>query len=84
MKNNYKFPLMKNNIIEDDINRVINYLQKNKKKGVQLTQGKYVEKFEREWSKWLGVKYSIYVNSGSSANFITIAGIKNIIKKKTK
>jgi CDP-6-deoxy-D-xylo-4-hexulose-3-dehydrase len=28
--------------------------------------------FEKEWSKWLGVKYSVYVNSGSSANLAAL------------
>lgn len=32
----------------------------------QLTKGKLTEQFEREWSDWLGVKYSVFVNSGSS------------------
>jgi CDP-6-deoxy-D-xylo-4-hexulose-3-dehydrase len=34
----------------------------------QLTKGKLTEEFEQEWSKWLGVKYSVFVNSGSAAN----------------
>lgn len=34
----------------------------------QLTKGKLTEQFEKEWSEWLGVKYSVFVNSGSSAN----------------
>ena len=33
-------------------------------------------RFEKEWSKWLGVKYSIFVNSGSSANFLTMNVLK--------
>ena len=33
-------------------------------------QAKNVKKFEEEWSKWLGVKYSVFVNSGSSANLL--------------
>ena len=57
--------LMSNNITQDDINKVINFL---KKKPI-LTQNKKVKEFEKKWSKWLGVKYSVFVNSGSSANF---------------
>ena len=37
-----------------------------------MTQSIQVEKFEKAWSKWLGVKYSTFVNSGSSANYISI------------
>ena len=32
--------------------------------------------FEEEWSTWLGVKYSVFVNSGSSANMLTLAALK--------
>lgn len=68
-----KFPLMKNNITRHDLNKVIKYL---KKKDPILTQHKNVEKFEKNWSKWLGVKYSVFVNSGSSANLLSIALLK--------
>ena len=34
----------------------------------KLTQGKVVKEFEQAWSDWLGCKYSVFVNSGSSAN----------------
>ena len=65
-----KFPLMVNNISRNDLNSIINYL---KKKDPILTQNKNVELFEKKWSKWLGVKYSVFVNSGSSANLLSIA-----------
>ena len=51
-----------------------------KKKNIILTQSSQVEKFEKSWSKWLGVKYSTFVNSGSSANFITISLLKILNK----
>lgn len=35
-----------------------------------LTSGRFVDKFENEFAKWLGVKYTSLVNSGSSANLI--------------
>ena len=40
-----------------------------------LTQGKYVKKFENNYSNYLGTKYSIMVNSGSSANLLMIASL---------
>ena len=55
-----------------------------KKKNIILTQSKKVEEFEKKWSKWLGVKYSTFVNSGSSANFISILLLKILNKNKTK
>ncbi len=69
----YKYPLIKNNISRDDLDNVIDYL---KQKDPKLTQGSNVKKFEQKWSKWLGVKYSVFVNSGSSANFISLKILK--------
>jgi len=77
MKFNHK--LMNNNYTNQDIGAVKNFL---KNKDVILTQSKKVEEFENKWSKWLGVKYSTFVNSGSSANFITISMLKVLNKKK--
>lgn len=42
----------------------------------QFTNGKMVKRFEQEWSKWLGAKYSLFVSSGSTANFLLVAAIK--------
>lgn len=36
----------------------------------RITQGKVVREFEQAWSEWLGCKYSVFVNSGSSANLL--------------
>jgi len=68
------FPLMKNNILKSDLDLVIKHL---KKKDPILTNGPEVRKFEKLWSKWLGVKYSVFVNSGSSANFISLHILKS-------
>ena len=42
----------------------------------QLTKGKLTEQFEKEWSDWLDVKYSVFVNSGSAANLGMIYALK--------
>jgi CDP-6-deoxy-D-xylo-4-hexulose-3-dehydrase len=65
---------MKDNITRQDLDTLIDFL----KAMPRLTQSGNVEAFESEWSKWLGVRYSIYVNSGSSANLITVAALKTI------
>lgn len=71
---NFNWPLMKNNITRDDLDRLIEFL-----KGMpRLTQSENVKALEREWSEWLGVRYSVFVNSGSSANFISMAAIKHL------
>jgi len=72
-------PLMENNISEQDISAVFTFLKKNKKR--IFTQSKKVSQFEKSWSRWLGVKYSIFVNSGSSANLLTLLAIKILYGK---
>jgi len=66
------WPLMENNITMEDLDVLIEFL----KGQPRLTQSDNVLAFEKEWSEWLGVKYSVYVNSGASANLITIAALK--------
>jgi CDP-6-deoxy-D-xylo-4-hexulose-3-dehydrase len=68
-----KFPLMRNNILREDLDAVIEYLKQD---DPILTHGTNVREFEAEWSKWLGVKYSVFVNSGASANLLTMAILK--------
>jgi len=66
-------PLMQNNITRDDLDAVIKHLQQD---DPILTQSRNVQAFEKEWSEWLGVKYSVFVNSGSSANQLTMAALR--------
>ena len=68
-------PLMRNNINREDLESLISYLQETEPR---LTQGTNVYEFEREWSEWLGVEFSVYVNSGASANLITLAVLKEL------
>jgi CDP-6-deoxy-D-xylo-4-hexulose-3-dehydrase len=68
-------PLMKNNITRADLDAVIGYLSQD---DPPLTHSKQTLAFEREWSEWLGVKYSVFVNSGASANLLTMAAIKEL------
>ena len=68
------WPLMENNIPREDLDRVIEFLETDP----VLTQSKNVKEFETEWSDWLGVKYSVFVNSGSSANILTMSAMKHL------
>jgi len=70
----FNHPLMDNNITIKDVSVLINFLKKNKKR--VFTQSVKVKEFEMEWSKWLGVKYSVFVNSGASSNLLTLLAIK--------
>lgn len=67
-------PLMDNNILPEDIEAVIGFLRT----ADRLTNGPKVVEFEQAWSQWLGVKHSLFVNSGASANYITMAVIRDL------
>ena len=75
----FSHPLMDNNITNSDVSSLISFLKNNKKK--IFTQSTKVIEFEKKWSKWLGTKYSIFVNSGSSANLLTLQALKIIYGK---
>lgn len=64
---------MRNNISRADLDAVIEHLKQD---DPILTNGPNVREFEKEWSQWLGVKYSVFVNSGASANLLTMAILK--------
>ena len=44
----------------------------------RLTNGPKVRQFENEWSSWLGVKHSLYVSSGSTANTLLVSSVKEL------
>ncbi len=44
----------------------------------RLTQGPQVRKFEEQWSEWLGVKHSLFVSSGSTANSLLVSAWKDL------
>ena len=74
----FSHPLMHDNFTKTDMNAAIKLL---KKKDKVLTQSINVKLFERKWSKWLGVRYSVFVNSGSSANLLTMSVLKILYGK---
>ena len=65
---------MRNNVTRGDLDALVEFLQQD---DPVLTQSQNVIAFELEWSEWLGVKHSVFVNSGSSANLITIAALRH-------
>lgn len=64
--------LVKDTISKAEIDSLIVWLQNYPK----LTKGELTEEFERKWSKWLGRKYSVFLNSGSSANLAMMYALK--------
>jgi len=69
----FQFPLMRNNILREDLDAVIRHLKQD---DPILTNGPIVREFERQWSSWLGVKHSVFVNSGASANLLSMTALK--------
>ena len=47
-------------------------------KSSRLTNGPKVREFEKVWSEWLGVKHSLYVSSGSTANTLLVSSVKEL------
>lgn len=64
--------LVKDTISHQEIDVLCDWL----KTYPQLTKGSKTEEFEKNWSEWLGRKYSVFVNSGSSANLAMIYSLK--------
>jgi CDP-6-deoxy-D-xylo-4-hexulose-3-dehydrase len=69
----FNWPLMENNISKADLAGLADFLRQD---DPILTQSSQVQAFEEEWSAWLGVRYSVFVNSGSSANLLTISALR--------
>jgi CDP-6-deoxy-D-xylo-4-hexulose-3-dehydrase len=67
---------MSNNIQREDLDGLVSFLQGP---DIMLTQSRQVLAFEREWSEWLGRKYSVFVNSGASANLLTMTALKHTL-----
>ena len=70
-----QWPLMRNNIVREDLDALIAHLKSD---DPMLTQSGNVRAFEKEWSEWLGVKHSVFVNSGASANLITMTALREL------
>jgi CDP-6-deoxy-D-xylo-4-hexulose-3-dehydrase len=71
--------LVKDTISEEEILELVDWL----KTSPQLTKGKLTEKYESLWSDKIGCKYSVFVNSGSSALLISIYSLieKGLLKR---
>jgi len=69
------WPLMRNNLAREDLDAACALLRQD---DPILTQSRQVRAFERAWSDWLGVKHSVFVNSGSSANLVTMAALREL------
>ena len=74
--NNFYLPLMSDNIDKEDVNALIEFLSQDQIP--KLTNGPKVIEFENAWGEWLGTKYNLMVNSGASANELTMLALNYI------
>lgn len=70
----HKWPLMDESVNDEDRNSLADFILSNQ----QLTNGPMTRQFESEWSNWLGVKHSVFINSGASGNYVSIAITKEL------
>ena len=75
----FNWPLMSNNITQNDKEILIKFIKSSDK----FTNGEKVKQFEKKWSQWLGVKYSTFVNSGASANLVSLKILSELEKNKS-
>ena len=66
------WPLMKDCITKKDRKRLVEFVATANR----FTNGPKVREFEKQWSKWLGCEYSLFVSSGSAANLLLVSAIK--------
>jgi len=74
---NFFLPLMNDNIDKEDIKSVVDFLSQDTIP--KLTNGPKVVEFENAWGDWLGTKYNLFVNSGASANELTMLALAHML-----
>ena len=70
------WPLMQSAITDTDKQALISFISTSDR----YTCGPKVKEFEDAWSKWLGCQHSLFVTSGSSANLLLMAAVKELYK----
>ncbi len=73
-QNSFFWPLINDNITEQDRLVMSDFILNSNR----FTNGPKVKEFEKAWSDWLGVKYSVMVGSGAAANYITTAIVREL------
>ncbi len=68
----FSFPLCEQTYDHREVNAMINVLL-----GDKLTMGSNVREFETQFASYIGSKYAVMVNSGSSANLLAMAVLSN-------
>ena len=72
-----KYPLLSNAFSNSDISEGQKVL-----KSKQITMSNKTRIFEKKFAKYVGSKYALMVNSGSSANLLALSLLTNPMRKK--
>lgn len=71
------FDLAFNTISQEDLDKLIDWLRSYPR----LTMSEETRRFETAWSEWLGVRFSVMCNSGSSANLLIYSVLANLQRR---
>ena len=71
--------LVNDTIDNNDVDSLVEWL----KTYPRLTKGELTPKLEEKWSKWLGTDYTVFCNSGSSANLLMLWALVEAGRKVT-
>ena len=69
----FSWQLINDSITDSDKKALTDFINEPNQR---FTQGKKVKEFEDRWSDYLGCAYSVFVNSGASANYIMTSIMK--------
>ncbi len=72
----FQYPLIQPRLYKDDIQKGISVLKTG-----QITMSKITRSFEKNFAKYIGAKYALMVNSGSSANLLATCASCNPERK---
>ena len=72
-QNKFKWQLINDSITDGDKKAMVDFINTPDQR---FTNGVKVKEFEKAWSEYLGCEYSVFVNSGASANYIMTSIMK--------
>ena len=72
----FKYPLIADKFEKKEIDDAVKVLRAG-----QFTMSKLTINFEKKFAKYIGSKYAVMVNSGSSANFLAVQALVNPARK---
>mgnify|MGYP006160155737 CR=1 FL=1 len=72
-----RYPLLSDAFSNKDIQEAKKVLYSKR-----ITMSNYTAKFENNFAKYVGAKYALMTNSGSSANLLAVSALRNPLRNK--